>query len=592
MILSSWQFYIQRIIVALVIMIGLAISYDQVFAASLKMSPSTGVYNAGATFSVAVVVNTNNESVNAAEGTISFNPKEVSVVSVSRASSIFSLWVTEPTFSNSAGTVSFSGGSPSGYNGAGGNIMTITFRSSTAGAPRVSYASGAVLANDGKGTNVLSGMTGGTYTIQAQSAIPVAEQVIEYVAPANTTGTPNISSDTHLDPSKWYTNKTAVLSWALPAGVTEVRTLIDDRPSTVPTKVYESPIRTITLNDLDEGISYFHVQFRNKDGWGKVAHYRLAVDSQKPESFIISLPEGADSANPLQKIQLSAKDATSKVKRFIIKVNNDEAYEFNDVAETGSTTLSTLPPGYHALIVEAFDEAGNGLISTFSLTISAFEKPVFTEYPDEINDQVIPVLRGTTRSEATVEVTVKRSGAEPSTYVVTADKDGKFTFIPEGTFGIGVYEVSARATDQYGAQSETSDPIRIAVQQPGFIRIGSLLINVLTIILSLAALIALSGFAFWYLVHYLRRLRKKIVIESHEAVTILHREFEHLESVLANHESELTASRKGAKLTKAEFEMVQAMKIAITDARTRVEKEVSDVENLALGGATTGKIKK
>jgi hypothetical protein len=81
----------------------------QVMAATMSVSPNTGVYNTGSTFTVKVVVNTQGKSVNAAEGTVKFNPQELSVVSVDRSSSIFNLWVTEPTFSNSAGTINFSG---------------------------------------------------------------------------------------------------------------------------------------------------------------------------------------------------------------------------------------------------------------------------------------------------------------------------------------------------------------------------------------------------------------------------------------------------------------------------------------------------
>lgn len=172
-------------------------------AASLGLTPGTGVYAANGTFSVKVIVNTGGQSVNAADGTISFNPKELSVVSVNRSSSIFNLWVAEPSYSNSAGTISFSGGSPSGYSGSVGTIMTVTFRAAGAGTARVNFKNGSVLANDGRGTNILSSMNGGTYTIQPQTATPEPE-IIEYVAPANTPTTPNISSLTHPDSEKWY----------------------------------------------------------------------------------------------------------------------------------------------------------------------------------------------------------------------------------------------------------------------------------------------------------------------------------------------------------------------------------------------------
>ena len=106
-------------------------------AATLSITPATGVYTTGQAFSVQVVVNTAGTPVNAADGTVSFNPRELSVLSVTRATSIFNLWTGEPSFSNSAGTVSFSGGVPTGYTGVNGSVMSITFKSLTSGAARV-----------------------------------------------------------------------------------------------------------------------------------------------------------------------------------------------------------------------------------------------------------------------------------------------------------------------------------------------------------------------------------------------------------------------------------------------------------------------
>lgn len=152
-------------------------------AASLSISPQTGVYSVGSTFSARILVNTSGGSVNAAEGTLSFNPKELSVVSIGKGSSIFNLWTIEPSFSNTKGTVTFGGGSPSGYTGSSGVILSVTFKVLAQGTPKVSFSQGSVLAADGRGTNVLSNMQGGTYTTSASASSPEAEAVIEYVAP-------------------------------------------------------------------------------------------------------------------------------------------------------------------------------------------------------------------------------------------------------------------------------------------------------------------------------------------------------------------------------------------------------------------------
>ena len=550
-----------------------------VSAASLSVTPNTGVYTAGSTFTVRVSTNTNGKPINAAEGTLKFNPQELSVVSINKTGSIFNLWVTEPTFSNSAGTITFSGGKPSGFTGSSGTVFNIVFRTTNANTARVSFIDGAVLANDGKGTNVLSGMSGGTYTVQAVTSQPTPE-VIEYVAPANTPAMPNITSGSHGDPNAWYNNSTALLNWSLPSGVTGVRTLLNGNPTSIPTKVYENQIRTITLEDLDEGVSYFHLQFRNSEGWGKVNHYRLGIDTEKPNSFDIALPEDANLSNPKQTLVLKTDDTTSGVNKYSIKIDDEEPYIFEDTEEEGSVVLPELDPGYHSVIIEAFDRAGNGLVNTFSFTIEAFDQPIFTEYPSTISGEVIPVIRGLTRPNSEVEVFIHKIGAEPQQYNLKANEEGVFTLIPEGTFSTGVYELTARAVDEFGAQSKISEAIRIAVQQPGFIRVGTMLVNVLSVIIPLVVMSIALIFAFWFLVFYLRRLRRKVSVESKEALDILAREFTKLHETLNKEEAKLTDAKRSKKLNKSEEEMFVSMSKALISAQSQVEKEVTDVEKL------------
>lgn len=548
-------------------------------AATLNISPATGVYSAGTTFTVRVLVDTAGKPINAAEGTVVFNPQEVTVVSVNKAGSIFNLWVTEPSFSNSAGTITFSGGMPSGYTGTSGTIFNITFRTTSASTARVSLTGGSVLANDGMGTNVLTKMAGGTYTVQAPSTTPTPE-VIEYVAPANTPSAPKITSGTHSDTSSWYQTKTAKLSWDLPSGIVAVRTSLDSSPSSVPTKVYDTPIREITLQDLDEGVSYFHLQFKNDEGWGKVTNYRLAVDTVKPTAFEISLDSETDVADPSQILILKAQDETSGVNNYKVKIDNQEPFDYFDEEDTQKLKLDSLTPGYHTVIIEALDKAGNSLISTFSFTIESFSKPLFTDYPSEINEEVIPVLKGLTRPNATVRVEILRSGAEPTVYNVKADEEGVFIVIPSGTLTMGVYEVKAVATDQFGAVSETSDVIKIAVQQPGYVQIGSFLVNILSVIIPLVAMTGLLVLASWFMIVYFRRFRRKVSVESGEVVTILNKEFKLLKDTVAAEKISLTQAKRSKKLSKVEEETFANIENVLNNSQRRIEKEVADVEKL------------
>ena len=547
------------------------------FAATLSLTPNTGVYTVGGVFTARVVVNSQGQNINAAEGTLRFNPRELAVVSVDRSNSIFSLWVTEPTFSNTAGTISFSGGSPTGYQGAAGTIMNVTFRVLAAGTARVNLADGSVLANDGRGSNVLSGMSGGTFTIQAPASTPEAERVIEYVSPVNTPAAPVVTSSTHpID--GWSADRTAVLRWTVPSGVTGVRTLLNESATAVPTRVYDTPISEITLNDLPDGISYFHIQFRNADGWGRVTHYRLAVDARPPQDLQVRLADEFDAAQPVQRLRVTAS-STAPLETVLVKINDREPIELSLSAE-GEVTLPALPPGYHLLMVEVRNAAGLSAFATLSMTLTAFERPIFTQFPRQITEDMIPLFQGQTRPGSLVSVIVRRDGVEPRVFQVEADDEGNFTFIPDGTFLSGVYEISAQATAPDGAQSEVSQVVRMIVQQPGLLRVGRFLVSVLSVVVPLIVLTIALVLSLWYFVVYLRRFRRKVTVESREALEMLRQEFTRLEKTLDEQESALGQARKTGSLTKAEIHTIVTLRAALLASKQRVEKEIIDVTNL------------
>lgn len=547
---------------------------DTVYAATLRVSPPTGVYSAGGTFSVSVLIDTSQKSVNAAEGVLSFNPRELLVVSASRGASIFNLWTLEPSYSNSAGTISFGGGSPNGYNGSAGTVMSVTFKALSAGNPKVTFTSGSVLAADGLGTNVLTSMAGGSYTINA----PLENPEPEYIAPPNTPSAPLVRSTTHPDPNGWYPKTTAELTWTVPSDVTAIRTLLDETPGTIPTIVYNEQISSKSIEDLPQGISYFHIQFKNGEGWGKITHYRLGVDTESPSAFTIDEGENADPLDPHRSLIFHVTDI-SPIERYLIQIDGNEPLEFRDSDHTARFTLPSLLPGHHTIVAEAFDAAGNSRIATYSFDIASFERPIFTEYPSRINTEVIPVLRGMTRPRAEVSIGITGTGGEGKTYAVTSDDAGVFTFIPDGTFEIGVYDIVAVATDEFGAQSEPSDRIRMIVEEPGYLKIGSFVVSVLSIIVPLVALLLIFIFGLWYLYHKLRSWKRRITKETKEAEYRLAVEFDAITSHLADRVKKLKDSRKG-KLTKAESELIDDMKKDIDRARERIYKEIQDIDDV------------
>lgn len=153
-----------------------------VFADTLSISPAAGIYSKGQTFSVRITV-TSGQAVNAVSAALTFPTDKLQVASVSKIGSILNLWVEEPSFSNTNGTVSLEGVVPNpGFAGSNGSVLTINFRAVGDGVANLRFASGSLLANDGYGTNILRNRGTASYTINPAS--PAPEPVEEAPAPS------------------------------------------------------------------------------------------------------------------------------------------------------------------------------------------------------------------------------------------------------------------------------------------------------------------------------------------------------------------------------------------------------------------------
>lgn len=141
--------------------------------ATLFISPANGTYEVGERFTVLINVNSGGKAINASSGLVNFDNTRLEVADMGYSRSIFTLWTEEPTFSNVGGTIRFSGGLPNpGYTGAAGAMLRVTFRAKSTGQAPVVFSSGAVLANDGLGTNILDTLNTALYNI-VPAKIPV-----------------------------------------------------------------------------------------------------------------------------------------------------------------------------------------------------------------------------------------------------------------------------------------------------------------------------------------------------------------------------------------------------------------------------------
>lgn len=555
-------------------------------AASLYFSPSSGSFAPNQIFSVGIYVSSPTQALNAVDGVVSFPTSKLEVTSLSKGGSILNLWVKEPSFSNSAGSVSFEGVvlNP-GFIGSVGRVITVNFRAKGQGSAPVVFTSGSVLANDGRGTNILSGFGNANYFIgTATPQVPTPSEPEEFeeegLPSANLPEAPNVSSPTHPDPNKWYSLNTAKFTWPLPSGITGARLVYGRNPQSSPFVSYIPPVSSKEISNLGEGVWYFHAQLRNSKGWGKVARFRFQIDTQKPEQFDVNEVDQPDSTEPRRKFTFIASDSTSGVDHYEVQIDDKGTETWKD---DGSHVYETpvLGPGSHVLKARAVDRAGNSLEQSREFAIGALEPPKIISYSREVKRGESFTVKGLTYPQSQVVLSLKKQSenGSPLQYTVTSTDNGEFNFAIK-KLKAGTYTFWAEVINDKGARSNPSEKLTVQVKYFDFSGISSSAMKVLTVVIPIIALIILLVIVLWYgwhrlalLRHRMRRERGEIDLNSRKAFELLRNDVRKQISGLEKVKS------KRRELTEEEEKIIEGLGKALNKAEGLIEpREVQDIK--------------
>lgn len=510
-------------------------------AADFYFSPSSGEYDIGKTLSVSVYVSSSDQAMNVASGVVSFSQDKLEVTSLSKDGSILTLWVQEPAFSNSAGTVNFEGIALNpGFTGNSGKIITINFRVKSAGAAIFNFSSGSILANDGMGTNILSNLGNATFSlnssdqapkepaVQKQSTAP--EQAEESSSSVNAPAAPKVSSSTHSDPEKWYNNNNPKFEIFLPKGITGVNVLADKNPTTNPGTRSDGLFSSYSYEDVDDGIWYFHIRLRNASGWGEITHFRFQIDTVPPDPINIQFIDGKEIIQPRMNVTFNTADALSGIDYYQIKISDFAlAVSFNEVLLHNPYTLPPVKPGIHTIQVIAFDKAGNSIDAEDKFAIKPGISPEITNYPQKLGiDENLEIKGETVYPEAKIIIWLQRDGDEPESYNTESNKEGIFAFTGKEKLTEGVYKLWAVIIDDQAGYSKPSEKVTIVVGKSVVLSIkswlitaGSLAIGFLTIAIPLIALVIFLMFLIWHSWHKFSKLKIKAKKEIVEAERVM-----------------------------------------------------------------------
>ncbi len=549
-------------------------------AATLYFSPSSGEYAVGKTLPISVYVSSADQAMNAVSGVISFPSDKLEVTSLSKTGSIFTLWVQEPSFSNTAGTVNFEGIvlNP-GFTGTSGKVITVNFRVKAAGVALLNFSSGSALANDGKGTNILVSLGNAQFSLGG--AAPTVPEATTPSAVSGAPSAPQISSPTHPDPNKWYAQKDAKFTWTVPSGITGVRLLVGKLPAAIPTVTYASAISEKEITNFTDGIWYFHVQLRNASGWGEISHFRFQIDTQPPEPFAIKFIDGTKTENPQPAVIFDTTDSLSGVDYYKIKIGEGDFFSIApEIVKKNPYILPLQNPGKRSILVQAFDKADNYTTAAEEFEILSIKPPSITEYPKELQSGEPLVVRGSTYPNSKVTIWLQKEKDDPKSFTALSDQDGKFTFTADEKLGDGIYQLWAEVIDGRGARSLPSEKITIVIAKPVILRVGSWATNFLAVVVPLVALIFILLFIVWHGWHKFSLLRKRLQKEVREAESALHKAFDLLKDDIREQIKMLEKTRTKRQLTEEEDKILKQLKNHLDDAEKFVRKEIEDIEKV------------
>lgn len=428
--------------------------------ASIYLSPSSGTHAVGKTFNVGVYVSSDAQSMNAATASLSYPSNLLQAVSIGKGGSIVNLWLQEPSFSNGTGTARLEGIvlNP-GYQGKSGLLLTVTFKAIAAGTADVRITTGEVLANDGQGTNILSGFGSAKYVITTPTVAPPAEPGVPQPPPAATTlPAPDIFSTTHADRNRWYPVNDVNVSWKMPPGATGASVIIDQRPDTAAPAKSEGAIAEKAFSDVADGVWYAHVRLQGAAGWGPTGHFPLRIDTTPPTVPALRLASGAERADRRPTVWAEGSDALSGLEYYAIRWSGSESVRVAPDQASQDVPYAFIPvrAGVQDVTVQAFDKAGNSSETAGQVELAATVPP-YLDTPNDIEDGQGIAFTGRTYGSSLVTVILLDGDEREREIQVASRPDGTFALDWPHRLMLGAYEVTATVNDPNGLESARGD---------------------------------------------------------------------------------------------------------------------------------------
>ena len=175
-----------------------------IFAAQFNFNSQTQEIGFGQELKADMLLNTENEEINAVEGRIIFPDDLLELKDIRDGNSIINFWVEKPR-RDSAGSIIFSGITPGGFKGESGLILALTFQAKKGGEGKIELLETRALKNDGAGSPANVSIQSLNFRVKGES-LPLAETIIvkvrDYEPPESFI--PEMARDELMFDNKWF----------------------------------------------------------------------------------------------------------------------------------------------------------------------------------------------------------------------------------------------------------------------------------------------------------------------------------------------------------------------------------------------------
>lgn len=540
----------KKIISTLFIFVACVAIASKTHAATLNLLTEKDTYKIGDTFILDVKIDSEDQGINGAQATISFDGTMFEATKIDKSDSIFDFWLANPTIATDR--VNFIAAATTGFNGKSLEALRITFKTKSAGKSDITITDAAITASDGSGTNVLSKTNNVSISIATTAGKTAPTQITRVAETAvGLPAKPDILVPFYPDPKKWNNvSDKFFVSWKLPSDVTDVAAIIDKNSTAFPTKS-DGLFTTEQFGTLSDGINFLHVRFKNNIGWGPVANYQIAIDTQPPHSFTLSSDEGLKTEIPTPTLHAITTDALSGIKEFVVRIDGTEAMRIASSSFNGTIKLPQQKPGTHRVVVSVFDNAGNSSESSISIEIQPIASPVITFVTKDVfYGENKLAINGTSIPNIKISLALKdKFDSIISSTQVTSDSSGNWSGIFNDPLKKGTYTIEATAQDERGASSLLVTSETISVKEKPILTLGGIEITQFWFFIGLILIIVAAFLIGWFSYSmWKKQVGRKIVIAQRDALNVFAMMEKDIEKLLKNYVDGVIDNREASEM--------------------------------------------